>query len=313
MTVQQDERDWTTWRSKGIGASEVAGILNISPWATPYSVWQSKVSGGSPISANLEAMRWGQLLEDAILSEVERRLDLHTGWPQTQLVHRDHDWARCTVDAAFGESHEFGWADALGLVEVKTTSEPRWDDVPPHYAAQVQWQLEVADLDHAWIATLHNGRRLSLWPIDRDKDVGAGLLEVVGAFWHDHVLTGDPPPVDGRPPTTAALANRYADSEPDMVAELSGYANEIDQLRLLRAELTDLKGEKDRLENLIKQAMGPAEAGEVHGQRVVTWKTTTSRRLDTTALRDDHPQLAAQYSTETTTRRFLLTKQKGRP
>ena len=154
------EREWTAWRSRGIGASEVAGILGISPWQTPYSVWQSKTNGGSSGSGgNQEAMRWGQLLEHAILAELERRLDLHVAGEQTWCTHRSRPWAIATVDAFFGESAEFAIADALGVVEVKTTSEPRWDDVPAHYQAQVQWQLEVTDLDHAWVACLHNGRR----------------------------------------------------------------------------------------------------------------------------------------------------------
>jgi putative phage-type endonuclease len=308
------DTEWRAWRSRGIGASEVAGILGISPWQTPYSVWQSKVNGGtSGTGGNAESMRWGQLLEHAILAELERRLDLHVAGEQTWCTHRAHPWAIATVDAFFGESPEFAIADALGVVEVKTTSEPRWDEVPAHYAAQVQWQLEVTDLDHAWVACLHNGRRLSLWPIERDRDVGAGLLEVVEDFWTRSVQGGEPPPVDGRPATSAALAARYADTEPDLVADLSAVAPELDTLRLLRAEIDMLTEEKDRLENVVKQAMGPAVVGELDSVRAVTWKPSTSKRVDTVRLREELPTLAAQYSTETTTRRFLLAKQKGTP
>jgi predicted phage-related endonuclease len=129
---------------------------------------------------------------------------------------------------------------------------------------------------------------------------------VVETFWTRHVLGGEPPAVDGRPATSAALAARYADSEPELVADLGPYAATVQELRLLRAELADLDGEKDRLENEIKAALGPAEAGEIDGARVVTWRPSVTKRLDTTRLRDELPTLAAQYSTETTVRRFLL-------
>ena len=34
-----ERTDWLAWRRKGIGASDIAGILGISPWASPWSVW----------------------------------------------------------------------------------------------------------------------------------------------------------------------------------------------------------------------------------------------------------------------------------
>jgi putative phage-type endonuclease len=294
---------WEQWRSLGIGASEVAGVLGISPWATPYSVWQAKVSGdGGGTSGNAEAMRWGQLLETAILQEVERRLGIHPIGEQTACTHRTRPFAICTVDAFYtnGVDHRDG------VIEVKTTSDPRWTDVPDHYQAQVQWQLEVTDLDKAWVACLHNGRKLSLWPIDRDRDIGAGLLEIVENFWVRHVQGGEPPPVDGRPATTAAIARRYADTQPELVADLTHIAHVFTELHQVRDDIKTLDEQRDQLENLIKTELGEAEAGNVDGVRAVTWKTSTSKRIDTGLLRDERPEIAAEYTTEQTVRRFLL-------
>ena len=38
----------------------------------------------------------------------------------------------------------------------------------------------------------------------------------------------------------------------------------------------------------------------------ITWKTVTSNRLDTTALKKALPDVAAQYTKTTTCRRFVL-------
>jgi putative phage-type endonuclease len=295
---------WHEWRARGVGASEVAGVLGISPWASPYSVWQAKVGGGdSGTSGNVEAMRWGQLLEQAILTECERRLGFSVYGQQTWCTHREHEWALCTVDAFYSDGTDH---DPHGVIEVKTTSDPRWYDVPDHYAVQVQWQLEVTDMQHAWLACLHNGRRLSLWSVDRDRELGADLLAVVGDFWARHVLGGEPPPVDGTTATTAAIARRFATTEPELVADLSALAPQIDRLRELRELGKAVDSERVEIENAVKEALGPAEAGDVDGQRAVTWKTATSRRVDLDRLRDEHPDIAAECSTETTTRRFLL-------
>ena len=303
--------EWHTWRSHGIGASEVAGVLGISPWSSPYSVWQAKVGGGNNgTSGNAEAMKWGQLLEGAILAEVERRLGVAVAGEQTWCTHRDHEWAIATVDAFYADEPGFAIGDAVGVVEVKTTSDPRWHDVPDHYLAQVQWQLEVCDLDLGWVACLHNGRKLSLWPVVRDRDLGAGMLEVVGDFWARHVLSGEPPAIDGAAATTAAITARFTDTDPETVADLTGYAVDIENLRFIRATIKDLSSTAAEVENRLKAALGPAEAGDVNGVRAVTWKPSTARRVDLDRLRDEHPALAAEITVESTTRRFLL---KGPP
>src|SRR6185312_7373300 len=134
------DNDWHEWRSRGIGASDIAGVLGISPWQSPYSVWTSKALGVSSESSNAEAMRWGTLLEGAILAEASRRLSITIHGEQTRCEHKRYPWARATVDGFFADEDGDN-----GVIEIKTTSEPRWHEVPQHYQAQVQWQLEVTD------------------------------------------------------------------------------------------------------------------------------------------------------------------------
>jgi predicted phage-related endonuclease len=92
VMIRMDSRDeWLQWRSTGIGASDIAGILGISPWASAYSIWAQKsmnVHGDNP--PNAEAMRWGTLLEDAILKETARRLDIRPHSVQQRCTHRKY-------------------------------------------------------------------------------------------------------------------------------------------------------------------------------------------------------------------------------
>jgi predicted phage-related endonuclease len=131
-------------------------------------------------------------------------------------------------------------------------------------------------------------------------------LEIVGDFWHRRVVGGDPPPVDGAPATTAAIAARYQQSEPELVADLSAYGPQLQKLWQLKDEIKVLETDQTALENGIKQVMGEAEAGDVDGVRAVTWKTSSSKRIDTGRLRDERPEIAAEFTTESTIRRFLL-------
>ena len=40
--------EWLAEREKGIGASEVAAILGLSPWDTPFSLWLKKTHQAEP-------------------------------------------------------------------------------------------------------------------------------------------------------------------------------------------------------------------------------------------------------------------------
>lgn len=73
-------------------------------------------------------------------------------------------------------------------------------------------------------------------------------------------------------------------------------------------ELQDLKRLRDELDDAIetatdavKEAMGDAEEMTA-GPWKVTWRTVTSNRLDTTALKKDLPEIAARYTKTSTSR-----------
>lgn len=44
MSKSISQIDWLKERQKGIGGSDVAAILGMSPWRTPYQVWEEKTT-----------------------------------------------------------------------------------------------------------------------------------------------------------------------------------------------------------------------------------------------------------------------------
>ena len=57
--------EWLEERRAGIGGSDVPGILWISPYASPYTVWADKL-GLLPAQEYTEAMRQGTDLESYV-------------------------------------------------------------------------------------------------------------------------------------------------------------------------------------------------------------------------------------------------------
>jgi putative phage-type endonuclease len=294
------DSEWHEWRGRGIGSSDIAAILGISPWASPYSIWQDKALGINDRGGNMETMQWGKLLESAILAETERRLGFTIYGEQTRYEHPDYPFARCTVDALFADDT----ADD-GIVECKTTSDVKWSAIPTHYEAQVQWQLAVCNRQRAWIACLHNGRKLSLWPIERDQDTGDAMLAIAAEFW-DGVLTGQPPDLDGSLSTTNALASRYAAPVEGETVELDSLADVIDSLRNAKTRKTEAESLVSFYENEIKAVMGDATIGTVDGMEAVTWKTRKSRRLDRELLNEKYPNEVAECMYDDESRYFIV-------
>ena len=83
---------------------------------------------------------------------------------------------------------------------------------------------------------------------------------------------------------------------------LESTIHEILDLKRMREELD---AEIIALEDSIKAAMGEEELLTA-GAYKVSWKTFTSSRVDTTALKKELPDIAAQFTKQTTARRFSI-------
>lgn len=79
----------------------------------------------------------------------------------------------------------------------------------------------------------------------------------------------------------------------------------IRDLRELQALIEEAQGEAEAIRNELKAYMGDAEELRA-GEYLVTWKPVTSSRIDTRALREALPDVAREYTRETTTRRFIV-------
>lgn len=75
----------------------------------------------------------------------------------------------------------------------------------------------------------------------------------------------------------------------------------------LLAEIEELQAQAEAIKEDIKAAMVEIEQEEIngHGWRA-TWHNTNSSRFDSKKFKQDHPELAAEYTIRTTGTRFTL-------
>ena len=86
------------------------------------------------------------------------------------------------------------------------------------------------------------------------------------------------------------------------INELESKARELRQLQAL---IEEAQQEAEAIKDAIKAAMGNSEA-VVAGEYKITWKSVTTARIDTSALKKALPEVAAAFTRETTVRRFCV-------
>lgn len=299
LTEQQLEE-----RRQGIGGSDAAAIAGLSPWSTPLDVYASKVEGVR--IEETPAMRWGSLLEGLVADEYSRETGNALERDERVLRHPEHDFIRALLDRRI-----VGHRDGPGILEIKTAGlltdewgESGSDKVPPWYALQVHQYLMVTGCQWAHLAALFLlERELRIYRIEADREIADYLVGIEAAFWHEHVLPKIPPD----PISLADMAKRWPRDTGASITASAGAEAGVVELRQIKGEIKALEEERDEIEARIKGFMGDATMlVGLNGQPLATWKSSTTRRLDTTTLKATHPALAEQFTTEIASRRFLL-------
>ena len=79
----------------------------------------------------------------------------------------------------------------------------------------------------------------------------------------------------------------------------------VQELRQMQAIVEEAQAEVEALKDAIKAAMGQREELRA-GEYKITWKAVPTARLDAAALRKAMPDVAAAFTTQSITRRFIV-------
>lgn len=258
--TQTERQAWLEERRSGIGSSDVAPILGLSPWATALDVYHSKVTPGHEAEMNA-AMEWGHRLEPAIAGAIIDRY----GWSLTrgELVrHPDYDFLFANPDRINLDGE---------LIEIKTSStsegwgEAETDEIPLHYWVQVQHQLEclhhVTGCELAWVCVLFSGREFRRYRVPYDRKHLETVLPALDEFWQC-VLQRTPPEPDWSHDGIAESVIRNYRPEEGKAVELShDLTPVIEEYDRLGAEIRSMEKAREMAKARILAAMAGAEIG----------------------------------------------------
>ncbi len=277
--ILENRQHWFAERTTGIGASEAAAILGVSPWHSPLSLFYTKRGEAPPNQGQEFARRLGLALEDPIAAlwsgETGRayiRPAPGTFWLDR---HPTRPYMLASIDGECAATRD-GKADEA-VLEIKTAAISKasiWKDEPPiDYIVQVQHQLAVTGKERATVVALIGGVYLKFADIVRDEEFVTMLEAACEEFWR-RIELNDPPPADGSDATREFLKKLYPDAKPTSV-ELPPEAIEWDQEReSLKAAIKKLSAAEQDCENKIKAAIGDNVQGTLRNGIVFTMKKT---------------------------------------
>jgi putative phage-type endonuclease len=307
--------EWLKARRLGIGGSDVAAILGLSPWVTAYEVFLDK-RGQLPLAANDSGpLRWGRLLEPVLKQEYGHRTGFAVATVPMLRSHH-HPFMLANLDGLVTQGPGWWAVPDSRVVEFKTArSDWDWgedgsDGVPLYYLLQVQHYMLITGCTLADVAVLIGGSDFRILHVVADAELQAMLLQAELEFW-TRVENNDPPPpaniADARR-RWGALADRGLLIANDKDLEL------VHNLRETVTVLKEVEASEATQKKTLMERLGAAGADslvDADGRTLITWKLPAApRRFDEQAFAAEHPDLFKQYIRQgTAARRFLLKSQ----
>lgn len=263
-------------RSKFLGGSDVAAILGVSKWKTPFQLYQEKIGAFveevTPAKQKIfdRGHRWEPVVVEMLIDELQSRG--HT----VEIIARnaryrdtEFPFLACELDLELlidGEEVN-GEMKTVHPFAAKDWGEAESDEIPIYYAAQVMHGLMIKPRRRAVVAALIGADDLRIHWLERDDETIAGIRAQEIEFW-ERIQNGNPPdPTD--PEDVKWLYQRDGGTAIEADDEL---VMQCQQLKDMKAGAKDLEGQIELLATRIKARMGTAATLLYRGQPIATWK-----------------------------------------
>lgn len=295
--------EWLRYRKQGIGGSDVSSILGINPWKSKLELWMDKTSDEVQITPSNEAMEWGNIMEPVIREHFSLTTGKRVQTLDAILQHHQHQFMLADVDGITVDDH-----GNPAILEIKTASEYKrteWDNgVPAYYQSQVQHYLTVTGYDSAYVAVLIGGNSFQIYEIKADKSLQAMLIAVEERFW-ESVVNHEQPDIDGSDSAKNLLDLMYKGGETEVLELPETARGYIMDFFAAQSAEDKAKAEKQLASNHIKELMGNSESA-VCGEFSIKWKSITTDRIDSKALKESEPDIYQKYIKSSSSRRFSI-------
>ena len=329
----KSREEFVAGRKCGIGGSDVAAVLGLSPWKTPLDVWNDKL-GLSEEKEPSEAAYWGTTLEETVSKEFQLRTGMKIQRVNHQFADKDNPWMIANIDRAIVNHDIAGrvWpcikqsdlekyngrplttdiafeaktanafvADLWGPsqeLEIKQNNLKTEHTIPLYYETQIQWYCGILKLRGMYLAVLIGGSDFRMYWVDARPDVFQAIKEKCTNFWRNNVLTKTPP----EPINIDDVLKLYRKSNGQSMEAEGDLAVDYGEFSRLAGEIKELKKQQEAVKAKIAIAMKDNEILTLGGKKVLTYKTQSRNIFDTEKFKKDSIDEYYQYLKTSSTR-----------
>lgn len=275
----------------------MAAVLGVDPRRTGHDVWLTKTEQLLPPPEPSEAMIAGIYFEPAVLDWAEDTLGkirrgtyrsaplLHLGAHLDGLVIEGNEPVEVKTRGLFGPLTE-------------TWGEAGTDQVPD--AVRIQAHVHMICLrpvivSRCYVPAFLGGRGFQMFQVPLNNDLCEIISEQAVRFWEDHVIPRVPPSDSLPSEDVIKLVRREAGKIEPVPATLIADAKAAIAARMIAEQFERLA------KKALLAAMGDAEIGDGGPKEgLATYFRQARRGIDGRRLRAERPEIAAEYTADTT-------------
>ena len=264
-------------RKTYLGGSDVAAILGVSPWMSPFMLYQKKIGAFieeiTPAKQKIfeRGHRWEPIVVEMMVDELrERGHDVEIIARNARYQDPEFPFLAAEIDVELmidGEEVN-GEAKTVNPFALKDWGDEDSDEIPIYYAAQVMHGLMIKPRRKAIIAALtgFDDKPRIHW-VERDEEIITGIRARETAFWQRIIDRNAPDPE-----TIEDVKWLYRTDNGSVIEADYDLAFLCNKLRNLKEDAKNLDSNIELLATQIKAAMGDAAILIYRGKPLATWK-----------------------------------------
>lgn len=279
----KNRAEWLRIRQSGIGGSDVAGIMGISPWKKPVDVWLEKTGRDEKDNQCSLSIKLGTQLESFVAQEYQEqtgnRVQNYNFTIRDDVLLGNID--RLIVPAGKKTASHINEIRTNALLECKTATCAEWETPPLYYQAQVMHYMGLEpQFEYADVACLFflpfGGKSFRVYRVERDESLIRSMQEFLKDWWEKHVADDCPP----EPSSEDDVKKIWRKSQPVSLEATPEIIASVCLLRDVKNSMRELKEEEQKLRDEVARFMKDAEAlTDFDGKTILTYKTAQNREV----------------------------------
>ena len=297
-------------RRFGLGGADISSLCGLNQYKPPRQLYLEKIGEFPEDDVDSARMRWGRRMELPIIQEFGFRTGRKVWRAKHALRHPTLRWQRGNIDSwQQRDGHD-------GIVEAKTadwTQRSIWNagGVPIPYYLQVQWYLYISNTMFGSVVVAFGFREKDFlyFDVERDNQTISTITRLAHQFW-TCIKQRQPPDwtydesglrlIEALHPVAATPKKSITLDSVEAVAKAK-------RLLALRATIKDREEQQLELETWFKVQMSDATEAIVPGVANFKWPNVETARFNQRQFKQDHPDIANQYTRSEVSRRFSVT------